>query len=212
MIKRIVGCKNNFEKSSTTKVGEHIPCEYSVSTVWIFDGMENTHNVYRGEDYVKKFCESLWNHAMKINNFEKKKMIPLTKEQWESYENANEHIWTHGWLGEIQWNTLPEKEDFYSHLNKEDIPDADYTHARRVCKDFKIRNLGEYHDLYVQCDTLLLADVFNSFWNMRLEIYCSFPSSSVRLITCYANKLKVWITCYASWMVVNRVQMFCVIR
>ena len=92
MIKRIVGRENNCEKSSTTKVGEHIPCEYSMSTVWIFDDTENTHNVYRGEDYMKKFCEFLRNHAMKINNFEKKKMIALTKEQWESYENANEHI------------------------------------------------------------------------------------------------------------------------
>ena len=40
------------------------------------------------------------------------------------------------------------------------ITDADYTHAKRVCKDFKIKNLGEYHDLYVQNDTLLLAEAF----------------------------------------------------
>ena len=41
--------------------------------------------------------------------------------------------------------SLPEKEDFYSHLNKEDITDADYVHAKRVYKDFGINNLGEYH-------------------------------------------------------------------
>ena len=51
--------------------------------------------------------------------------------------------------------SLPEKEDFYSHLNTEDITDADFVHAERVCKDFRIKNLGEYHDLYVQSDTLL---------------------------------------------------------
>ena len=39
----------------------------------------------------------------------------------------------------------------------EDITDADYSHAKRVCKDFKIRNLGEYHHLYFQSDTLLLV-------------------------------------------------------
>ena len=50
---------------------------------------------------------------------------------------------------------LPEKEDFYSHLNMEDITDADYAQAKRVCKDFEIKNLGEYHDLDVQCDTFL---------------------------------------------------------
>ena len=47
---------------------------------------------------------------------------------------------------------LPETEDFYSHLNMEDIPDTDYALAKRVCKDFEIKNLGEYHDLYVQSD------------------------------------------------------------
>ena len=59
---------------------------------------------------------------------------------------------------------LPEKEDFYSHLNMEDITDADYAHTKRVCKDFEIKNIGEYHDLYVQSDKLLLADVFQNFW------------------------------------------------
>ena len=44
-------------------------------------------------------------------------------------------------------------------------------HANRVCKDFEIKNLGEHHDLYVQSDTLLLADVFENFRNMFLEIY-----------------------------------------
>ena len=43
---------------------------------------------------------------------------------------------------------LPEKEDFYSHLNMEDNTDADYVHAKRVCKDFEIKILGGYHDLY----------------------------------------------------------------
>ena len=44
--------------------------------------------------------------------------------------------------------STPEKEDFYSYLNMEDITDADYTHAKRVCKDFEIKSLGEYHDLH----------------------------------------------------------------
>ena len=55
--------------------------------------------------------------------------------------------------------SLPEKEDFYTHLNMGDFIDADYAHAKRVCKDFEIKNLGEYHDLYLQSDTLLLADL-----------------------------------------------------
>ena len=62
--------------------------------------------------------------------------------------------------------SLPEIENFYSHLNMEDITDAVYAHAERACKDFEIKNLEEYHDLYVQDDTLLLANVFENFRNM----------------------------------------------
>ena len=46
------------------------------------------------------------------------------------------------------------------------------THTqKRVCKDFEIKHLGEYHDLYVQGDTLLLADIFENFRNACLKIY-----------------------------------------
>ena len=59
----------------------------------------------------------------------------------------------------------------------EDITDADYTHAKRVRKDFEIKNFREYHDLYVQSDTLLLADVFENFRHMFLEIYEVDPTN-----------------------------------
>ena len=49
--------------------------------------------------------------------------------------------------------SLPEKNFFYSHLNMEDITNADYTHGKTVCKDFEIKDLGENHDLYFQRDT-----------------------------------------------------------
>ena len=67
--------------------------------------------------------------------------------------------------------TLPDKEDFYNHLNISDITDADYAHAKWVCKDFEIKNLGEYHDLYVQGNKLLSADVFENLRNMCLKKY-----------------------------------------
>ena len=76
--------------------------------------------------------------------------------------------------------SLPEKEDFYNQLNMEDIIDADYAHARRVCKDFEIKNLGEYHDLYFQSDTLLLGDVFENFRNMCTKIYDLDPAKFLK--------------------------------
>ena len=66
--------------------------------------------------------------------------------------------------------TLAEKKEFYSNLNIEDITDAYYMHVKKVCKDFEIKNLGEYHDLYLESDVLVLADVFENFRKMCLQI------------------------------------------
>ena len=66
--------------------------------------------------------------------------------------------------------SLPEKENFYSPLNMEDITDADYTYAKRFSKYFEIKNSREYHDLYAQSDTLFLGDVFENLKNMYLKI------------------------------------------
>ena len=62
--------------------------------------------------------------------------------------------------GKFNETELPDKESFYSELNKEGITDEDYVHAQKVWDVFKIKDSGEYNDLYVQCDTILLAEVF----------------------------------------------------
>ena len=72
--------------------------------------------------------------------------------------------------------SLPLKKIFYSELNLEDISDKDYLHAQKVWEEFGIRNLGEYHDLYVQSDTSLLADSYEKFRDKRFEIYGLDPS------------------------------------
>ena len=66
---------------------------------------------------------------------------------------------------------LPRKEDFYSTLNDQHISDEDYKHAQDVWKAFKIKNMGQYHDLYLGSDVILLADVFESFRRTCLEYY-----------------------------------------
>ena len=53
----------------------------------------------------------------------------------------------------IKLYCLGRKEDFYSNLNLEDTKDSDYNHAQRICKDFEIKNLGEYYDLYLKSNT-----------------------------------------------------------
>ena len=112
--------------------------------------------------FDEKLKERFFN-TYKFSNHDNNKFILLLQKGVYPYEYMDD------W--EKFNETLLEKEDFYSHLNMEDITDADYAHSKRVCKDFEIKNLGEYHDLYVQSNTLLLADVFENFRNMCLEIY-----------------------------------------
>ena len=76
---------------------------------------------------------------------------------------------------------LPSKKDFYSNLNMEDINDIDYRHANNMFKRFKLENLGDYHDLYVQSDALLLADVFNNFRDMCIKEYELDPAHFLSL-------------------------------
>ena len=82
-----------------------------------------------------------------LNKFElllQKGVYPY--EYMDSWERFNE-------------TSLLDKKSFYSELNKEDITDEEYAYAQKVWEVFKINNLGEYHNLYVQIDTLLLSDV-----------------------------------------------------
>ena len=67
--------------------------------------------------------------------------------------------------------SLPEKEAFYSSVNMEDITEVDHRHAKRVFKRLNNKTLGDCHDLYVQSDTLMLADVFENFRNMCIQRY-----------------------------------------
>ena len=67
--------------------------------------------------------------------------------------------------------SMPEQEAFYNNLNMEDITGVDHRHAKRVFKSLNNKKLGDYHDLYVQSDTLLLADIFEHFRKMCIKVY-----------------------------------------
>ena len=74
-------------------------------------------------------------------------------------------ILTNTWLilEKLNEASLPEIEDFYIHLNVEDITDADYVHAKRLSKKFKNKNLGEDHELQLHNDTLLSAGLYKKY-------------------------------------------------
>ena len=78
---------------------------------------------------------------------------------------------------------LPTKEQFYSILNDQDITNDEYNHAKKVWKTFNIKTMGEYHDLYLKSDMLLLADVFENFRKTCLQYHkldpCHYFTSPV---------------------------------
>ena len=80
----------------------------------------------------------------------------------------------------FQLNHLPEKGNFYSSLCQENISDEDYEHAKNIWKTFNMKNFGDYHDLYLILDTVLLADCFQKFRNIIHKEYglepCHFYS------------------------------------
>ena len=72
--------------------------------------------------------------------------------------------------------SLPPAKHFYSNLNMSGVSDEDYEHASRVWREFGIENMGDYHDLYLRTDVVLLANVFESFRRVCLENYGLDPS------------------------------------
>ena len=127
--------------------------------------------------YKKKFNKDLikkFKNTYSFCNNDLNKFILLLRKGVYSYEYID------SWE-KFNETSLSIKEDFYSCLNIEDIEDIDYRHGNHVFNNFKLNNLGDYHDLYVQSDTLLLADVFENFRDMCLKEYELDPAHFLSL-------------------------------
>ena len=102
------------------------------------------HKFWGFEEYSDKQCELLI----------RKGIYPY--EYIDSWDKFNE-------------TRLPSKDSFYSNLYMSGVGDKEYEHARNVWREFRIRNMGEYHDRYLKTDTVLLANVFESFRSVCME-------------------------------------------
>ena len=130
------------------------------------------------KEYEKEFNKELierFANTYKFCDNDLDKFIMLLRKGVYPYEYMD------GW-NKFNEKIIPGKELFYSNLTLENISETDYAHANNVFKKFCINNLGENHDLYVRSDTLLLADIFESFRQSYFKNYEFDPAHFVSLL------------------------------
>ena len=167
---------------NTSGIFNSIECKSYIEKIIInseccFDGLKNNKLIYKckecKEEWKKLLNELTENFpsTYQFCNGDLNKFVMLLRKGFYPYEYMD------SWENfEFNETALLPKKDFYSNLNLEEMifmhmPDEDYAHAEKVLDVFQIKNPGEYHDLYVESDTLLLADVYGNFRNMFLEKY-----------------------------------------
>ena len=121
------------------------------------------------KEFIKRFASTY-----KFCNNDLNKFVMLLRKGVYPYGYMD------GW-DKFNETSIPSKESFFSNLTMENISETDYRHANNVFKTFKLKNLGNYHDLYVQSDTLLLADVFENFRKACIKTYELDPAHFISL-------------------------------
>ena len=126
------------------------------------------------EKEINKELIEMFASTYKFCNNDLNKFVMLLRKGVYPYEYMD------GW-DKFNETSIRNKESFYSNLTMENITETDYIHANNVFKTFKLNNLGDYHDLYVQSDTLLLADVFENFRKACIKTYELDPAHFISL-------------------------------
>ena len=108
-------------------------------------------------------------------------LIPHTKNRFQekTYLTLRKGVYPYDYMDgpkRLEETQLPPKSEFYSKLSKSDISDGDYEHAQKIWEEFGMSTMKDYHDLYLELDVLLLADVFENFRNICLENYKLDPA------------------------------------
>ena len=142
---------NNMEKYMAFMLGNHL------TFIDSFQFMSSS---------LDKLVSNLPEEALKYTNkiFQKEKFNLMTRKGIYPYDFMDS-------FEKFNKTELPTKEEFYSILNNEHITDEDYSHAQNVWTTFQLQTMGEYHNLYLKSDILLLADVFENFRKTCLQYY-----------------------------------------
>ena len=148
---------NNMEKYMAFMLGNHL------TFIDSFQFMSSS---------LDKLVSNLPAEALKYTSkrFQKEKLNLMTRKGIYPYDYMDS-------FEKFNKTELPTKEEFYSILNNEHISDEDYYHAENVWNTFKLQTMGEYHDLYLKSDILLLADVFENFRKTCLQYYKLDPAN-----------------------------------
>ena len=169
------GCKRSEEKRK-------------IKSTYNFIGLKNNKLNSECKECIKIWLKPLNGLIKKFTNIHQvcngdiNKFILLLRkggypyEQMDSWERFNE-------------TSLLDKKAFYSELNLQDITDENNAHTQKVQEVFEKKNLGDYHDLYVQCHTLLLPDVFENleisvlkYMDLILFIFCLHQDQHDKLV------------------------------
>ena len=142
---------NNMEKYMAFMLGSHL------TFIDSFQFMSSS---------LDKLVSNLPEEALKYTSkrFQKEKLNLMTRKGIYPYDYMDS-------FEKFNKTELPTKEEFYSILNNEHISDEDYCHAQKVWNTFPLQTMGEYHNLYLKSDILLLADVFENFRKTCLQYY-----------------------------------------
>ena len=142
------------------KKGEKVEVKHEIRFLDSFKFMASSLESLVGNLGLEKLIETRKEFGEKVKLISRKGIYPY------DYMNG---------IKKFSEKNLPAKEKFFSKLNDCGISDEDFDHAKRIWKEFGMKNLGEYHDLYLKSDVLLLADVFEEF-NVCLKNYSLDPA------------------------------------
>ena len=140
--------------------------EFKDSFSFLSSSLDKLVKLTKYEDNVKR---NDWTQHFKYS-----KISEYVKDDYDLDLLTDKGVYPYDYMNEFKKfneTTLPDKKEFYSRLGEEHIDDKDYERAKHIWEHFNIKNLGEYHDLYLKTDVLLLTDVFENFRNQCLVDY-----------------------------------------